>query len=594
MCGWCGTRLNDGGVQDHPPVQPIASVVHIDALQEGTVLADRFVIDTMLGRGGFGITYRAWDNRLERHIAIKELFPLVARRDGVRVVVENGEFAPARTRFQREASLLARFSVPGIVRVFEVIEANNTVYMAMELINGQSMSEVFAQRGHPLDVDEVLEMVIRVGTALTAVHEAGLLHRDVNPSNIMLANAHRYVLIDFGLARRFGDQISNSMTRAVTPGYAPPEQYAGSISSGPSCDVFGLAATAYKLLTGVTPTNVFDRQAGVLLEAPSRLNPAIPSLVSAGILDGMELDADHRPASTQAFIDRLGLHAASNPAAHVASWPRSPEGPALQSQTQWPPVAQRREPDATRQNGEPPPADRGPDATIAAPVPVQMGTPPTSTPSVPPQVAPLRNSGFASWHDGSPPVVGPPERWRGWVTWPAAIVCVALSSVAPVVLTGVLTLVILPMVATWGDVVVHSHRQRTGAQRRRWHAWSVNAIMPVRIVRNVCVALLRAVPSIGVVAIGFVAQRSLSDSNSVQLWTNMVVRVTGTCAALLLLIPARGGGRTFRSDLGITEWARWLMEGKRRPGVRAGVIWVFAVASVAISALLAPDFWPLH
>lgn len=594
MCGWCGQRLKDGGVQDHPPVQPVASVVHSDALPKGTVLANRFVIDTMLGRGGFGITYRAWDNRLERSIAIKELFPLVARRDGVRVVVENGEFAPARSRFQREASLLARFSVAGIVRVFEVIEANNTVYMAMELIDGQSMSEVFAQRGRPLGVDEVLEMVIRVGTALSTVHEAGLLHRDVNPSNIMLANAQRYVLIDFGLARRFGDQISNSMTRAVTPGYAPPEQYAGSISSGPSCDVFGLAATAYKLLTGVTPTNVFDRQAGVLLEAPSRLNPAIPALVSAGILDGMELDADHRPASTQAFIDRLGLHPMPNAAKHIASWPSSADGPELQSQEPWPPVEHSLHSDATRQNVAPPADPRSLDATVAAQLPSPKGTPLPATPSVPPQVAPLRKPGFASWHDGSPPVVGPPERWRGWVTWPAGIICVALSSAAPVLITGVLSVVLLPFVATWGDVIVHSHRQRTGAQRRRWHAWSVNAIVPIRVLRNMCVALLRAMPSIGVVAIGFVAERAILDSGAQRLWPDLVVRVTGMFAALLLLVPARGGGRTFRSDLGITRWAQWLMEGKTRPGTRTGVIWVFAVASVAISALFAPDFWPLH
>ncbi len=296
VCGWCGG--------------PLATQVE---LHRGTVLDGRFRIEAVLGRGGFGITYRARDERLGRIVAVKELFPPAAVRHEQRVLVEPRDreaFVAARARFRREAAALARFNHPGIVRVFEVTEANDTAYLVMELVEGRSLHQLVSARPDPLAVDEVLDATLRVGLALGAVHDAGLLHRDVNPSNVMVDASGRVVLIDFGLARRFGDEISGSMTRAVTPGYAPPEQYAGSAKVGPPCDVYGLAATTYKLLTGVTPVNVFDRQAGTPLLAPAAIREDIPALVSQAILDGMELNPDHRPASASAFLDRLGLHGA--------------------------------------------------------------------------------------------------------------------------------------------------------------------------------------------------------------------------------------------------------------------------------------------
>src|SRR5699024_5221157 len=119
-------------------------------------------------------------------------------------------------RFQREAATLARFNHPGIVQIFEVFEANRTAYLVMELIEGPSVGQLLHTRGEPFAVDEVLDVVLRAGGALGAVHAAGLLHRDINPSNIMVDGSRRIVLIDFGLARRYGDDISSNLTRAVT------------------------------------------------------------------------------------------------------------------------------------------------------------------------------------------------------------------------------------------------------------------------------------------------------------------------------------------------------------------------------------------
>ncbi len=390
-------------------------------------------------------------------------------------------FVAARARFRREAAALARFNHPGIVRVFEVTEANDTAYLVMELVEGRSLHQVAAARADPLAVDEVLDAALRVGLALSAVHEAGLLHRDVNPSNVMVDSSGRVVLIDFGLARRYGDEISGSMTRAVTPGYAPPEQYAGSAKVGPPCDVYGLAATTYKLLTGVTPVNVFDRQAGAALQAPAELRQDIPSLVSQAILDGMELNPAHRPASASAFLDRLGLHGAVPVPRALLAPPRAgvDAGPA--------PV----DADAVGQMSDhrvPTPAPVVPDARAPADVDPTYASDQASDatsfrpPSTPPQVLDLpRASGstpFAPWHDGSPAVVGPGPSWRGWVTFPAAIAATALASSTPIFIGALLGLVVLPVLATIGDVVVHQHRQLTGAARRGWHRARPSTIAP--------------------------------------------------------------------------------------------------------------------
>ena len=293
MCAWCGGALA-------APAE----------LAEGAILDGRYEVRRVIGRGGFGITYEVNDQRLERAVAIKELFPPSAVRHGSMVLAaprDREAFGEARERFLREARVLARFTQSGIVHVYEVFEAHNTAYLVMELLSGRTLSDLQRARGGPFTADEVLDVAARVAAALEPIHEAGLLHRDVNPSNVMLTEQGRVVLIDFGLARRFDGESGESMTRAVTPGYAPPEQYAGTGDFGPACDVYGMAATLYRLLTGRTPVGAFDRQAGTRLPPPIELDPDIPRLVSDAVLDGLELNPNHRPATAAAFLDRLGL-----------------------------------------------------------------------------------------------------------------------------------------------------------------------------------------------------------------------------------------------------------------------------------------------
>ena len=257
-------------------------------------LADgRYELGDVLGRGGLAVTRRAHDRRLGRDVAIKSL-----------VAVEH------RDKFVREAQALARFDHPGIVRVYEVFEDTGTAHLVMELLDGRSVAAELVARGGPLLADEATALASGVGRALAVVHAAGLLHRDVSPSNVVLVpggrGGRRPVLIDFGLARGVAD--ADPLTRMVTPGFAPPEQYGGDASRvGPATDVYGLAATLYHACAGRLPASAVDRQHGARLEPLRRIRPDLPRELCDGVHDGLELDPDHRPVSVEAFVARLGL-----------------------------------------------------------------------------------------------------------------------------------------------------------------------------------------------------------------------------------------------------------------------------------------------
>ncbi|MBS1847421.1 MAG: protein kinase, partial [Actinobacteria bacterium] len=571
-CGWCGRPLDAAPVAVAPPaVVHDVEVAETAALPVGALLLGRYRIDTLLGRGGFGITYRARDTRLHRDVAIKELFPPRAHRRGSDVVAVEADqvtFEAARARFRREATALAHFSHPGIVRIFEVFDANETSYLVMELIDGSSVGDLLRERGTAFDVARVLDIMVRAGSALEAVHAAGMLHRDVNPSNLMVEASQRVVLIDFGLARRYGSDVSASMTRAVTPGYAPPEQYTGSNRSGPSSDVFGLAATAYKLVTGTTPTNALDRQAGAALPAPVALRDDVPPMISAAILDGMELDPEHRPATVRAFLDRLGLHGIADVRAAgpgVGVDPTSSAATMVAVAEPAPvllPDAGRAVPEAwgpaVSSPGHALPEVWGSQPTMADPLPEPMPHGPGRAVGARSGHETPQPAGLASRTDGSPAVIGPPSRRRGWVTWPAGVAVIAAMSAAPVVVSVLVALVALPWLATLGDIEVHRHRRRSGQRQTRWHHAPMSVVAPVRFARNVVIGLLRALPAVALGAIGYAVTQGIvsTSGNPIAVETrDLVIRITGVAMGLVLVVPIRHTGRGFRADEGLSYWA---------------------------------------
>ncbi|MCC7412690.1 MAG: protein kinase [Gammaproteobacteria bacterium] len=229
-----------------------------------------YVIERVIGQGGFGITYLATDTNLDRRVAIKEYLPMeLAVREGDDSVYPATEkfgdrFQWGLDRFIAEARTLARFRHPGIVRVLSVFEANKTAYMVMEYERGESLQEMLTRR-HTLEEGELMNMLMPLLGGLSAIHEAGFIHRDIKPANILIRNDGSPVLIDFGSARQALGQQTRALTSVVSPGYAPYEQYySKSDKQGPWTDIYGLGATLYRAVSGRAPLDAIDRSEAIL------------------------------------------------------------------------------------------------------------------------------------------------------------------------------------------------------------------------------------------------------------------------------------------------------------------------------------------
>jgi serine/threonine protein kinase len=307
------------------------------ALNAGTQLQNgRYTIVELLGQGGFGITYRA-EAAAGGNVAIKEFFPAGCRRDALDVrpaTADAIEFDAANEKFFEEARILARFSHPGIVRVHEVFREHNTSYMVMEHLQGQTLQELLNER-HVLPEAEAVDYIQRAALALEIVHDAGLLHRDIKPGNIMVCPDERVVLIDFGTARAFQAGQAQQHTVSITPGYAPLEQYARQARRGPYTDLYALAATLYHLLTGEAPVPATDRASGVALPEIRTLNPQISRLSAWTVIEALSMEVAKRPQNARQFIERLqGKEGLTVP---ESSDPLQQFLETLQSQPKWSP-----------------------------------------------------------------------------------------------------------------------------------------------------------------------------------------------------------------------------------------------------------------
>ena len=298
-----------------------------------------YKISRVLGHGGFGITYLALDTNLDQAVAIKEYLPgSIATRGPKQQVLpltpeHATDYAWGLERFISEGRTLARFDHPAVVRVLSVFEAHSTAYLVMRFERGGTLGAALKDK-KTLPEEHLVNVLEACMDGLETVHKAGFIHRDIKPPNIYLRDDGRAVLIDFGSARQALSEHTQTLTTLVSPGYAPFEQYqSDGKQQGPWTDIYALAATAYRCVTGVAPLAAVDRGRGILENKGDPLIPCSelaegaysPSLLAA-IDTGLSFRGDDRPidiASWRALMDgAVSAHeVASGPPAVAATDP---------------------------------------------------------------------------------------------------------------------------------------------------------------------------------------------------------------------------------------------------------------------------------
>lgn len=258
VCEHCGYNENVPNYSHQLPV--------------GTKLHGQYTVGKVLGQGGFGITYIGWDDNLDIPLAIKEYYPsgIVSRDNSYSLEVTstgyNTEiFQNNRERFMREARAMAKLTgIPGIVKIYNYFPENNTAYITMEYVQGTDLKRYIKMQGRPLTPKETFAILRPVMDALSKVHEAGLVHRDISPDNIMIQRDGQAKLLDFGAVREVKDadvakNLSRSTESILKHGYAPIEQYQRRGNLGPWTDIYALCATVYYCLTQDVPPDAPER-----------------------------------------------------------------------------------------------------------------------------------------------------------------------------------------------------------------------------------------------------------------------------------------------------------------------------------------------
>jgi serine/threonine protein kinase len=294
---------------------------HLLALPPGTKIQN-YRIDSVLGQGGFGITYLAHDEALNLKVAIKEYLPgSLAVRDNKTDMVHvqsssmDEVFKWGLSRFLDEARTLAALSHPHIVRVMNFIPLNGTGYIIMEYEDGETLGDRLDQGHHvPVQEAEIKRLLIPLIDALDTVHKVDLIHRDIKPDNIYLRRNGEPVLIDFGAARSTLGGRSQTLAAIVSHGYSPNEQYSDLANQGPWTDMYSLAAVVYRLITGKAPpdaptrvdSRISDRPDPCIKLSQSNLTGYSPQFL-AGIDKALELSQADRPQNVDEWHAQLGI-----------------------------------------------------------------------------------------------------------------------------------------------------------------------------------------------------------------------------------------------------------------------------------------------
>ena len=299
FCPLCGYK------EGNPPKE-------LFQLYPGTVLLDRYIIGKVLGVGGFGITYRAWDKKLDTIVAIKEFYPisLVNRVPGTNNILiyniqREKDFYAFKEKFLDEARNMAKFnSESNIVNVYKFFEENDTAYIVMEFLEGECLSDYLKAHNRKIELDYAVKVIEEIANALSKLHKHGIIHRDISPDNIFICNDGKIKLIDFGAAR-FSYDENKKLTVILKHGFAPPEQYEWINKQGAWTDVYALGATLYLSLTGKKPVKSTNRRVKDTLPPPNEINPDIPDYISNTIMKAMSVDINFRFKNVDDFVAGL-------------------------------------------------------------------------------------------------------------------------------------------------------------------------------------------------------------------------------------------------------------------------------------------------
>lgn len=270
-------------------------------LQKGQVLNNRYQIHSVIGRGGFGAVYKAWDKNIERHCAVKE---------NIAVHIE------AQKQFKREAVMLANLNHPNLVRVTDYFIINNQdEYLVMDYIQGDDIGTILSNYKKPLPIDTALRWINQVCDALIYIHNQNppIIHRDIKPQNIRITPEGNVVLVDFGLAKFFNKGANTTIgAQGVTPHFTAPEQY-GIGGTDAQSDVYSLGATLYCILTYYLPPDSIEILVGNVQSPPpaKQINSSISDAVNEALLNAMKIRRTERYKSVSEFREALALNTKS-------------------------------------------------------------------------------------------------------------------------------------------------------------------------------------------------------------------------------------------------------------------------------------------
>ena len=255
----------------------------------------RYKIIQRIGTGGFGVTYKAFDRKSTTPDTIIAIKTLNERRQ------RQANFEQLQENFVNEAISLARCSHPHVIWVERVFMEGQLWAMVMDYIEGESLEDCIIEKGRLVETQAV-EIIQKIGDAVSYVHSQQLLHRDIKPANIMIRSNGEPVLIDFGLARAFVPGIAGSMTSLGTPHYSPPEQAERRRDFTPTLDIYALAATLYTCVTGDLPVMAEIRATRDSLTAPKELNPQLSDRVNHAIITGIALKPEDRSSTVVEWL----------------------------------------------------------------------------------------------------------------------------------------------------------------------------------------------------------------------------------------------------------------------------------------------------